>query len=256
MTAALLAGIVATSALGSVHCIAMCGPLVGLQGGTRSLRLAATHSAGRLLTYATIGALAGLAGSALDLAGRLGNIQRLATIAAGATIVGWGVIALVQARRARPTTATTGTTTATATTVATATTALGPRTHARSSAFGSALVHIRTRSAAKRTFSLGLLTGLLPCGWLWAFAISAAGTGHVASGVAVMVAFWLGTVPAMVGLLGLAGPLLGRLRARMPIITALALIAVGLGTLGLRWRDAGTGQVVTPHCHCDHPAVP
>ncbi|HEY6038288.1 MAG TPA: sulfite exporter TauE/SafE family protein, partial [Kofleriaceae bacterium] len=98
-----LAGIVATSALGSVHCVAMCGPLIGLQGGARSVRLAAIHSLGRLLTYVAIGALAGVAGNALDLAGRLGNIQRLATLAAGATIIGWGVYALVRAVR-RPTT--------------------------------------------------------------------------------------------------------------------------------------------------------
>jgi hypothetical protein len=35
----------------------------------------------------------------------------------------------------------------------------------------------------------------------------------------------------------------------MPAITAVALIAVGLGTLALRWRDAGVTQVQTPHCH-------
>lgn len=150
-----LAGVVATSALGSVHCIAMCGPLVGLQGGARSVRLAATHSFGRLITYATIGALAGLAGNALDLAGRLGNIQRLATLAAGATIVGWGTYALVRAVSVRRT-------------------PVQPSRAAGRTAFGSALVHIRTRSHVRRTFALGLLTGLLPCGWLWAFAISAA----------------------------------------------------------------------------------
>ncbi|HET9987806.1 MAG TPA: sulfite exporter TauE/SafE family protein [Kofleriaceae bacterium] len=232
MTAALLAGVFATSVLGSVHCVAMCGPLVGLQGGARSLRFAGLHSLGRLATYVTIGALAGFAGSALDLAGRLGNIQRLATLAAGATIVGWGVYALVRATRARTATAP------------------APARKQTSTAFGSALVHIRTRSRARRMFALGLITGLLPCGWLWAFAISAAGTGAAPSGALLMAAFWLGTVPAMVGVLGLAGPLVARLRARMPVVTAVALIAVGLATLGLRWHDAGTGQITMPHCHC------
>lgn len=65
-----------------------------------------------------------------------------------------------------------------------------------------------------------------------------------------MTAFWLGTVPAMVGLLGLAGPLVAHLRARLPLVTALALIAIGLATLGMRWRDAGSGQITMPHCHC------
>jgi sulfite exporter TauE/SafE len=231
MTAALLAGIVATSALGSVHCVAMCGPLVGMHGA-RSVRLAALHSLGRLITYTTIGALAGFAGSALDLAGRLGNVQRFATIVAGLAIVGWGVIALVQATRTRraPTTA----------------------SPARSTAFGSALVHIRTRRAARRMVLLGLLTGLLPCGWLWAFAITAAGTGAPLAGALVMGAFWLGTVPALVGLVGLAGPMILHVRARLPVVTACALIALGLATLGMRWRDAGSAQVAAPQCPLCH----
>lgn len=229
MSPALLAGVAATSVLGSVHCVAMCGPLVGLQGGARSLKLAAVHSLGRLVTYVAIGLAAGFAGSALDLAGRLGNVQRFAMLAAGATIVGWGVVALIQTIRVRR--------------------GVGVN-RARSTAFGSALVRIRTRSEVRRTWAMGLITGLLPCGWLWAFAITAAGTGGALAGGLVMLAFWLGTVPGMVGLLGAAGPALGRLRARMPVITAVTLIAVGLATLGLRWRDAGAVQVTAPHCHC------
>src|SRR3569833_2029964 len=221
-----LAGIVATSALGSVHCVAMCGPLIGLQGGARSVRLAAIHSFGRLLTYVAIGALAGLAGNALDLAGKLGNVQRLATLAAGATIVGWGIFALVRAVRPPRTPA------------------QPPRARSGSTAFGSALVHIRTRSRARRTFALGLLTGLLPCGWLWAFAISAAGSGSPQGGALVMYAFWLGTLPA------LDGPLSARSRAKLPVVTALALIAVGLASRGMRWRDAGLGLISIPHCLC------
>jgi sulfite exporter TauE/SafE len=79
MTAALLAGIIATSVVGSVHCLAMCGPLVGLHGGAKTMRLAAVHSLGRLTTYMVFGALGGLIGSAVNLAGHLANVQRAAT---------------------------------------------------------------------------------------------------------------------------------------------------------------------------------
>jgi sulfite exporter TauE/SafE len=101
-----------------------------------------------------------------------------------------------------------------------------------------------------RAWLTGVLTGLLPCGWLWAFVVMAAGTGSLAGGGLVMLAFWLGTVPAMVGLLTFAGPTLARIRARLPALTAIALIVMGLGTLAYRWRDAGAGQVTAPHCHC------
>jgi sulfite exporter TauE/SafE len=227
MTPALLAGIVATSIVGSVHCIAMCGPLVGLHGSAKTVRLAIVHSLGRLTAYAVLGVVAGLVGSAIDLAGRVGNLQRWATLAAAAMLVGIGVVQIVAVRV--------------------------PRVRAgTSSAFTSALVQIRPRSAVKRAWLIGTLTGLLPCGWLWAFVIAAAGTASAAGGLLVMTAFWIGTVPAMVGLLRFAGPVVERIRARMPALTALALIAIGLGTLALRWRDAGTVAVEAPHCH-DHP---
>ncbi len=228
MTAALLAGIFATSLLGSVHCLAMCGPLVGLHGGAKTVRLAFVHSLGRATTYVVLGALAGLVGSAVNLAGDLANMQRTATIVAAALVIGLGVYQIVDVHvtRAR---------------------ARG-RARPRSS-FSAALVHIRPKSAVKRSYLIGTLTGLLPCGWLWAFVIAAAGTGSVLAGAATMLAFWLGTVPAMTGLLAFAGPIVSRIRARLPVITAVALVALGLGTLALRWHDAGATQVEAPSCH-------
>lgn len=227
MSPALLAGIVATSALGSLHCVAMCGPLVGLHGGARSVRLAFAHSLGRLTTYVALGAVAGLLGGALDLAGRLGGVQRIAMLAAGGAVIAVGLVHAARAfgiawfARARP---------------------------ARRSPFSSALVQLKARKPRTRAWLMGALTGLIPCGWLWAFVVTAGSTARVSTGALVMLAFWLGTVPAMVGLLGFAGPLFARLRTRMPAVTALALIALGTATLALRWHDAGTAQVTSPHC--------
>ncbi len=219
MTAVLL-GVFVASLVGSVHCLAMCGPLVGLHGGAKTMRLAATHSLGRMTTYVALGVAAGLVGSAVNVAGHMANVQRAATVIAAAVIVLFGVAQVVQLRR----------------------------TPIKSS-FGGALMRIKTRRPARRAWLIGALTGLIPCGWLWAFVIAAAGTGSPISGGLTMFAFWLGTVPAMVGLLRITGPLLARVRARMPAITAVALIAIGLGTLALRWRDIGTQQVTQPHCH-------
>jgi uncharacterized protein len=215
--------IAATSALGSAHCIAMCGPLVGLHGGVQTLRLAAVHSLGRMAAYVAIGAVAGALGSALDLAGDVANVQRLATLIAGVAIVAWGVAMLAGARR---------------------------RSRPSTSPFAHGLVKIRTKRPATRAWLVGVLTGALPCGWLWAFALTAGGSGHATSGALVMFAFWLGTVPAMLGVLAFAGPMLARLRGRIPAITAVALIAIGLATLGYRWRDAGAQGATAPHCHC------
>jgi sulfite exporter TauE/SafE len=117
------------------------------------------------------------------------------------------------------------------------------------------VVQIRGRRAAQRSYLVGVLTGLLPCGWLWAFVVAAAGTATPAMGAAVMAVFWLGTVPAMTGVLALGGPLMQRIRRRMPVISACVLIGLGLATLAVRWQDAGATGAIAPHCHEVHGGV-
>ncbi len=224
---ALLPAILASSFVGSIHCVAMCGPLVGLHGGAKTMRLALVHALGRLTTYATLGALAGLVGRAVDLAGDLGAVQRAAPIVAGGVVIAWGLFQLAIA--------------------------LGwvrDPSLGSGGAFASTLVRIGSKRAATRAWLVGVLTGLLPCGWLWAFVVTAAGTGSPLVGAIVMIVFWLGTVPAMTGVLTMTGPIIRRLRTRMPAVTAVVLIALGVTTLATRWADAGAVQVTKPHCHC------
>lgn len=222
---ALLLGIFVASLLGSIHCIAMCGPLAGMHRGARTLRLALVHALGRLTTYATLGVLAGLVGRAVDLAGRLVSVQRVAAIVAAVVIVGWGVLSIAIA--------------------------LGWRheAHLQGVLFRRGLVQLRRHRPATRAWLVGALTGLLPCGWLWAFVVSAAGTASPLAGAAVMTVFWLGTVPAMTGVMTVGGPVIAWLRKRLPIVTAVVLIAVGLNTLASRWPDAGASGVARPSCH-------
>jgi sulfite exporter TauE/SafE len=225
VTVTLLATILVTSLAGSLHCLAMCGPLVTMSAGKHSLRFALVHALGRLATYVTLGAFAGLLGRAVDVAGRVGAIQHAATIVAAAVIVGWGLRTIAIARGW-----------------------IVP-SGSSASAFARGLARVRTRRPAVRVWLAGALTGLVPCGWLWAFVVSAAGTGSVLLGAMVMSVFWLGTVPAMTGVLAVAGPLIDRLRRRMPVVTAIALIVLGVGTLASRWNDAGTHGVEHPSCH-------
>jgi sulfite exporter TauE/SafE len=216
---ALVSTILLSSLVGSVHCIAMCGPLVGMHGG--ALRLALLHSVGRLTTYVVLGAVAGVIGRAVDLAGNLGTVQRAATIVSGAVIIAWGLyqLAVVFGWARDP--------------------------KLKSTVFASSLVRIGKRRAGTRAWLVGVLTGLLPCGWLWAFVVSAAGTGSPLLGMLVMATFWLGTVPAMTGVLVVGG----WIKRRLPIVTAGVLIVLGIATLATRWRAAGTQQVRAPSCH-------
>ena len=167
------------SALGSVHCVAMCGPLVGMHGGAlAAARMRCTRSAGSRRT-SSLGALAGAIGGAIDLAGRLGNVQRVATMLARRSSWSCGACAARACARA------------------------AVRSRARIAGHGvlvGARADPHARAATLRAWLVGVVNGLLPCGWLWAFVVTAGGTASPWRGAAVMLAFWLGTVPAMVGL--------------------------------------------------------
>jgi hypothetical protein len=79
-----------------------------------------------------------------------------------------------------------------------------------------------------RALLLGLFTTLLPCGWLYAFVATAAGTGSVPGAMLVMATFWLGTVPVLAGLGVVAQRAFGPLRRHLPAVTATAMIVIGL----------------------------
>lgn len=219
MTALIVAVFVA-SVLGSLHCAGMCGAFVafavgGLDAspGTRA-RLHAAYNGGRLVTYTLLGIAAGLIGALLDLGGALAGIGRVAAVLAGAMMVLFGAVALMHA--------------------------VGkssmrwpvPAFMQRAMIAGQKFA--MTLSPTRRALVIGLLTTLLPCGWLYAFAVTAAGTASPLWGGVTMAVFWLGTLPVMVSLGACVQRFTGAVGAKLPVITAVAVIAVGLWTLAGR----------------------
>lgn len=210
----LLTTVFVASLLGSLHCVGMCGGFVAFysgtdgSGGSRRLLSHAAYSAGRLVAYSILGLAAGAIGAALDLAGSMAGVQRIAAIAAGVVMVLWGVFALLQIG--------------------------GVRVFRHSSGLAVSkwlrrgISMVGQRPPIVKAAAVGLLSGVLPCGWLWAFVVTAAGTGSALSGVAVMTAFWAGTVPALLAL-GLGAQLVAvPLRRHIPAVTAIILVALGL----------------------------
>lgn len=213
MTAVLLT-VVAASLVGSLHCAGMCGGLVAFYAGTdasRGMRRLLSHAAyngGRLIGYLVLGAAAGAIGAALDIAGSLAGLQRVAMRAAGVLMIAWGVGALLQLRGFRVLRlAGDG--------------AIGRRLR-------RALAVATRRPPVARGAAVGLLTALLPCGWLWAFVVTAAGTGSAPAGVAVMAAFWVGTVPILLAV-GLGVQVASiPFRRFAPSLTAVILVVLGV----------------------------
>jgi sulfite exporter TauE/SafE len=191
----------------------------------------AAYHAGRLASYLSLGAVAGLVGAGLETAGGLAGVQRFAAVVAGALMVIWGGALLLEQRGLRL-----------------------PRpafVEPAARRLGGVLVGLRDQAPPVRAGAMGLLTTLLPCGWLWAFLATAAGTGSVAGAMLLMTVFWAGSLPALlavgVGATAIAGPL----RRHLPALSAIALIAVGAMSLAMRVPRIG----LAPGAHGAH-AVP
>lgn len=205
-----LSGLV-LGAAGSGHCAAMCGPLVALAnprgnearavGRAQLAAHAALYHGGRLTTYVVLGTIIGLTGSALTSAG-LG--RALAYAAAGAVLL--QAVAAWHAFRGG---------------------SRGANGARVTRAIGRAGAWMRQHHISGPA-AFGALTGLLPCGLVYAALTAAAGFGSITESALFMFAFGLGTVP----LLATVGLSAERLERRMPgrlkKIAPLALAAVAL----------------------------
>lgn len=229
---ALLAAVFLASLLGSLHCAGMCGPLVALAvsdnpslapRGLAHLMPHAAYHAARLAVYVVLGALFGLLGSALDRGAALADVRHAAALLSGATLIGVGALACLRALAV-------------------------PIPQAGVPAWIGAGLAAGHRLAAgfdplPRAGTIGLLTALLPCGWLYGFLLVAAGSGGAGRGAAIMLVFWLGTVPILTGL-GLAAQCMGRLAgARVQLAASLMLIFLGVLTA---WGRLGAWDALSP----------
>lgn len=220
--------VLAASVVGSLHCAGMCGSLVAFYsadptaGGARYLRVPShvAYNAGRLAAYAALGGGAGWLGAGLELAGALAGLQRVAGLLAGALVALWGGMGLLRVMDVRL--------------------PAWPLSWRWPRVLAGGLRRVAGLPPAGRALTVGLLTGALPCGWLWAFVLTAAGTASVGRGALVMAAFWLGTLPVMLALgFGVQG-LWGPVRRHVPAACAVAMIALGLVGVAGRLRALDT----------------
>ncbi len=216
----LLGAVLLASLAGSLHCAGMCGPFAAFAVGAGPLQarvhwlVHVAYHAGRLSTYSLLGAACGAIGAAVDFSGGLLGVQRTAAILAGSVMVLIGAIALLRWAGVRiPELQAPG--------------ALG-RLLQRGQAAARGL------PPATRAGLFGALSTLLPCGWLYAFAITAAATGGPLAGAAVLATFWVGTVPVLLFIaIGTQG-ITALLRGRLALLPAVVILAVGLLTVAGR----------------------
>lgn len=211
---ALLMGIFVASLAGSLHCAGMCGALAtvsctGCRAARQGIAAIAVYHMARGSAYAMAGAIAGSVGGALDHGGELMGVQRLAGIIAGVAVIIAGTALLMKHGGF-------------------ATQARAPRSVERLLAAGHRAA--MSVSPIPRAASIGALSVLLPCGWLWAFLAVAAGTGTALIGALAMIAFWAGSVPIL-SIVGLGAGRVGSIaRGHVGALMGVAMVAIGLHT--------------------------
>ncbi len=205
----LLLAAVTTGLLGLPHCVAMCGGLAGAVPGG-SLARAGWHL-GRLSTYGMLGAAAGATGAALP------GPPWVVTVLA-ATLLVWFAARIAG--------------------IAPAGSALPAGLHR--------LAARLPRSGPLAPIGFGLLSGLLPCGLVYAALAMPVAAGSAAAGAALMVVFGLGTLPALAIAVG-AMHRLTRSRPWARRLLAAGVLAAGLAALAHRLPAADAAA--PPECH-------
>lgn len=211
-----LAGALLAGLAGSPHCVGMCGGLV-TAAAPRPVQ-AVAWSAGRLVTYAALGALAGATSGALPVPSWL-------ALAMATLLLLWFAASLAELPLPRLP-------------VPAALHRLGSRLLGR-------------QDLASR-FAFGVVNGLLPCGLVYAALSLPVALADPLAGAAAMLAFGLGTVPALsLAAMGLRRLVAGTLWRRRAL--AAVVLLVGVATLADR---AAPGLPPSPqeegHAPADH----
>ncbi|MGD1890629.1 MAG: sulfite exporter TauE/SafE family protein [Cyclobacteriaceae bacterium] len=195
----------AVGLLGSFHCVGMCGPIALALPSVRPTPQRAmsslVYNAGRLFTYGLLGAIFGLIGQGLAIAG----LQQSLSIGIGILMIVAMIIPFAWKRQLNP-----------------------------NSTISRGIVWVKVRMQhwlQVRTygarFVLGSLNGLLPCGLVYLGIAGAIASSDMLLGALYMLAFGVGTFPAMTLISFLGNSI--RVGVRNRIRTAIPVFVVVIG---------------------------
>ena len=212
----LLSAAFITGVLGSAHCFGMCGGISGLFAVNTSvaslktqISKAIAYNAGRILTYAILGLVVAVLGKAM-----VASMPKLAApvrLASGLLIIlvglqlafGWRILSPVENA--------------------------GARLWKKVAPAARGLVPVETLAQA---LGLGLIWGWLPCGLVYSVLLLAATSAEPASGGLVMIAFGLGTMPAMVAT-GVSASKLAQFMAGKRLGAGVLIVLIGIATIAM-----------------------
>ncbi len=196
-----------TGLIGSLHCLGMCGPIVvslplSNESWWKKISGSILYNLGRAITYGIMGALFGLLGKGLQLAG----LQLWASI-----FIGIAMIASV----------------------------IMPRFFKNDFDFDKLFAgpvarligsfrKLFEKSSLSGLLTIGLLNGLLPCGLVYVALAGAINTNSVLGGSIYMIIFGLATAPALLGLSLIGNLIQGSLRKKLSKLVPIFIVVLGV----------------------------
>lgn len=203
---------------GSFHCVGMCGPIalalpIGKGSNTQLVVSRILYNLGRVVTYAFFGAIFGLFGKGIAVAG----LQQYASITLGVFILLYYLLPSKYKGKLSVT-----------------------KPYLLVSGFVKKSFKKLTQNGSPQSlFLFGIVNGFLPCGFVYVALAGAITTGDFISGAAFMALFGLGTTPIMLATSLVGKFVTGNVRSRMnklipvfAVILAIIFILRGL-SLGI-----------------------
>nr|WP_321265822.1 sulfite exporter TauE/SafE family protein [uncultured Sulfurimonas sp.] len=227
--------IISIAFLGSFgHCIGMCGGIVlaystiKIEPKSSKVSQGVSHllySFGRVFTYTILGAMFGALGGVVTFSN---NANGIMLIIAGVAMVLAGLSLLGKIKFLT----------------------LVEHSFSSSSIYKNAFKKVLNSKSNMSFFILGMLNGLLPCGFVYFFAITAASTADPFYGALVMAIFGLSTIPAMFGLGFLASLTSATsFRNMMMSLASIAVILYGAYTIYSGYDYISNPSKTLTDCH-------
>ena len=202
--------------LGGGHCVGMCGGIVGavtvsLPGSKPKLSFLLGYNSGRILSYTLAGVLAGAVGASsffldhvLPVEKILYGLASFMLVLLGLYLAGiWHGVTYLER--------------------------LGGSAWKKLQPYTKRFLPIQT---LRQAFAVGTLWGWLPCGLVYSVLIAALATGSPIKGGALMLAFGLGTLPALLAM-GMAAVRLKLYLQNIWVRRLSGLAVIGFGVVGL-----------------------
>ncbi|MCP4552713.1 MAG: sulfite exporter TauE/SafE family protein [Bacteroidetes bacterium] len=212
--------------VGSLHCLGMCGPIaIGIplhrDNWLKKITGGLLYNSGRIITYGLLGALFGLLGRGIQLAG----LQQWTSIGIGIIMIASVIFPALfrgKIKQDRLFTAYVGRLT-------------------------TSFKNLFRKKSLQSLLLIGLLNGLLPCGLVYMAIAGALNTNDMMTGIAFMAMFGVGTTPALLTL-SLAGDVISsKFKAKAVKVIPVFIVVLGILFI-LRGMSLGI-TYVSPKSH-------